>query len=233
MSALAWSTAVGVAVWLWLRRWPFAFAAVGWGVGIGMRDGVAVTASLIASLGFTALGQAERYEKQRDADEFQSLVFLERLRQLWRVRGTLAGALDEMGYRSRRGTRDAAEEVLSEIAHAFQVRSLTLVSTVTSIVRRHGGDLEPLLAWGAGSIQEGQARRYVRQMEEQARRATVRILALAPVGVVAVFRFFIPSFYQALHNTLMGQAALLVVGVSTGVVTWILAIKVRKEAMER
>lgn len=233
MSPLAWSTAVGVGLWLWLRNWPFAFAAVGWGVGLAMRDEVAMAAGLIASLGFTALGQAERYEKRRDADEFQSLVFLERLRQLWRVRGTLAGALDEMGYRSRRGTRDAAEEVLSDIANHFQVRSLVLVSKVASIVRRHGGNLEPLLAWGAGSIQEGQARRYVRQTEEQARRATVRILALAPVGVVAVFRFFIPSFYRALHNTWMGHTALLVVGVSTGVVTWILAIQVRKEARER
>lgn len=198
-----------------------------------MRDGVAMAAALIGSLGFTALGEAERFEKKRDADEFQSLLFLERLRQLWRVRGTLAGALDDMGYRPRRGSRDSAEEVLSEIANRFQVRSLTLVSKVTSIVRRHGGNLEPLLAWGAGSIQEGQARRYARQMEEQARRATVRILALAPVGVVAVFRFFIPTFYHTLKTTLMGSAALFVVGVSTGVVTWVLAFQVRREAAER
>ncbi|NMP24890.1 hypothetical protein [Sulfobacillus harzensis] len=233
MSALVGAVAASVAVFCWLKGWSGLYPAVGWALGLAMRDDAAMMAGLVAGVGLAALREAERFESRRDGDEFQALMLLERLRQLWRVRGTLAGALDEMGYRSRRRSPDAAEQVLAEVADALAVRSLSLVAKVAGVVRRHGGDLDPLLAWGTGSIQEGQARRYARQVEEQARRASIKMLALAPVGVVGVFRLLVPSFYHALATTWAGDLALWATGATTAAATGVLSWQVRKEARVR
>lgn len=187
----------------------------------------------MASLGYTALREAGRLEIQRNRDEQEALLFTERLRQLVRVRGTLATALDEMGFRTRHVSSDAAEEVLAEVSGRLRVGSLTMVSHISRTIRRYGGSLEPVLSWAAYRIQDEQARRHARLIDEEARRATIRILALAPLGLVIVFRFAIHPFFLSLVQTRIGSAALLLVGVTTGTVLAVLAYQVRKEATVR
>ncbi|PSR21273.1 MAG: hypothetical protein C7B45_11670 [Sulfobacillus acidophilus] len=225
--------AAGAAVYVWLQNLPWWTVAVGWGFGLTTENAAIMSADLLVGLGLAIYLKARDYEVKRDSDEQSALIFLLRLRQLLTVRGTLAGALEEMGYRVSRSGSDSGEEVIKDVADQYRVASLTFVSRVGTLIRRHGGSLQPLLDWAAESIQHMQSRRHARQLEEAAQRSTIIVLSLAPWGVIAIFRIMVPAFYRALTSSIIGYGALGLVGVTTFSVFVTLAYHMRKEAYLR
>lgn len=233
MSGIVWAVASGLAVFVWLQRWPWWPLACGWDLGLVTRDSIAMVSGLAMGFGFAGYQLAQKYEKTRDHDEQEALMFVERLGQLLRVRGTLSAALDEMGFRTDWHGSDAGERILLGVADRRQVAALTTVSRMAHVLRRYGGTLDPVLEWASAAIHEGQTRRYGRQMDEAARRATILVLALAPVAVTAIFGAFIPSFYRTLMQTAVGGAAIGATGLVTGGVWLVMAYQIRKEARTR
>lgn len=231
--SVVWATFAGSAVWVWLTGglwWPLAVFG-GWGLLL-QSPGVMV-GGLLTAIGWNQLVTARRFAASRDRDEEAALLFLVRLDQLLRVRGTLAGALQEMGYRSPLRGADAGERVLAQVAAGYQISALSFVSRVVRVVHRYGGSLSPLLAWAVDAVHGDQARRHGRQLEEAAQRSTVVVLAFAPWGVLGIFRVAVPSFYRTLAGSPLGGGTLAGVGVATAVVLSILAHHERREAMQR
>jgi hypothetical protein len=227
--AVAW----GSAVYVWLQELPWWTLAAGWGFGLTTADPAIMSANLVVGMGLGVYLKARAYEVKRDSDEQSALIFLLRLRQLLAVRGTLAGALDEMGYRPSRNSSDSGEEVIKDVAERYRVASLTFVSRVGDLVRRHGGSWQPLLDWAAETIQHAQSRRHARQLEEAAQRSTMIVLSLAPWGIVAMFHVMVPSFYRVLTHSPIGHGTVLLVGAVTCGVFAVLAYHMREEARMR
>ena len=232
-ASVVWSAAAGTAVWIWLSGgmwWPLA---VSWGWGLMLQNPGVMVGGFCTAIGWGQLAAARRLASSRDRDEEAALLFLVRLDQLLRVRGTLAGALQEMGYRAPLGGADGGEKVLARVADGYQVSALSFVSRVVRMVHRYGGSLSPLLAWAVNAVQGAQSRRHARQLEEAAQRSTVVVLAFAPWAIVGIFRIVVPTFYHALSSTLLGGGTLAGVGVVTAVVLVVLAHHERREAMLR
>lgn len=231
--SVVWATFAGSAVWVWMTEglwWPLA-AFGGWGLLL-QSPGVMV-GGLLTAVGWNQLVTARRCAVGRDRDEEAALLFLVRLDQLLRVRGTLAGALQEMGYRSPLRGADAGERVLAQVADGYQISALSFVSRVVRVVHRHGGSLAPLLAWAVDAVHGAQTRRHARQLEEAAQRSTVVVLAFAPWAIMGIFRVAVPGFYHALASSPMGGGTLAGIGIATAVVLSILAHHERREAMLR
>ncbi len=224
-----WATAAGVAVWTWLGNRSWWFVAGGWMLGILTRYPAAMIGGLLMGLGMSGYVAALDRERRRDRDEQEALLFVERLSQLVRVRGTLSAALDDMGYRAS-GDGGLAEQALDAVARKLQVRALTFVSQVALLIRRHGGRLEPLLTWASDAIQQAQAQRLARKVEAEARRSTVLVLVSAPVALCGVFRLFVPAFYRTLGHTAIGNIALLTIGITSAGVLLVMAHHAQREA---
>ena len=233
LTAAVGMAAAGMAMYAWLRGWRWWALALGWDVGLAMRGPAAMLAGLGAALGGTFYLEARHFEHWRDHDEQRALVFLMRLKQLLPIKGTLAGALDEMGYRPASLGADAAEHVIADVAAQYRVASLTFLSRVALIVRHHGGSLEPVVTWAADRIQQNQSRRYTRQLEAAAQHATILVLAFAPWAVIGVFRLVVPSFYRIMTSTLIGHSTVVLVGVVTLIVFLVLASHTHREARDR
>lgn len=232
-AAAVGATAAGVGVLVWLKGWSWWPVVAGWWVGIIMRDPAAMLAGLGGGVGAVLYLEANGLERARDQDEQGALLFLVRLKQLLSVKGTLAGALDEMGYRSLSSNGDAAERVVIQIAEHYRVGALLFLSRVSTVVRRHGGSLAPLVDWAVDTIQDNQSRRSARQLEEAAQRTTILVLAFAPWGVVGVFRLMVPSFYRIVVQTTIGSATVILVGAITLSVFLVLATHMKKGAAVR
>lgn len=230
MEAAVWAAAAGLSVWLWLNDLPWWLVAAGWVLGLLAMDPAMMIAGMAEGLGATHFIRAQAYGRARDLDEQKALLFLVRLQQLLNVKGTLSTALDDMGYRAAWGGGDAAERVLEDVARRYRVRALDFVSRVALTIRRHGGALIPLVSWAADTIQQGQSQRQARKIEDAARHTTIVVLAAAPIGIIAVFRLVIPSFYQALSRTVIGNGAILLIGGITCGVLVLLARQTWKEA---
>lgn len=209
------------------------YPALGLWFGVVQESPAVVAAGVMVGLGFGIYQKASGYERRRDEDAREALLFLVRLRQLVSVTGTLAAALDEMGYRTGWTGSDAGERVLVEVALRLKVTALTFLGRVAMLVRRHGGSLLPVVDWAADTIQTRQSLREVRHLEETAQRSTVIILALAPWGVLMVFRIMVPGFYRILMTTRIGDGALLMIGCMTLAVLAVLSQYIRREALIR
>ena len=213
-----------------LAAWPMA---IGTAAAILTRDPFVLVSGVAVGLAFGQYWRAAEYARSRDGDQQTALVFVVRLRQMLAVRGSLAGALDSMGYRSEWIGSDAGERVLNRVAKASRVEALTFLARVASAVRRHGGSLLPVVDWSAEAIQEAQGLRQTRQLEEAAQRTTIVTLALAPWGVAFLFRALIPAFFHTLTHTRIGNTAVLAVGLTTYGVFWLLVRHIRGEAESR
>ena len=233
MESLVAATLVGMALFVWLRKqvaWYLALAVVG---GLLTKDDWILMAGLWIGLGLAWYREACQLELRRDKAEQAALLFVVRLRQLLGVKGSLAGALDDMGYRSGWAGGDASERVLTDIAGQIQVATLSFLARVALIIRRHGGSLQPVADWVSGAIQNAHGIRQARRLEEATQRSTILILALAPVGVVGVFRLLVPSFYRALCTSQLGDGTILFIGICTFGVLAVLAHHIQKEARAR
>lgn len=233
MGPLVEASLVGIGVFMWLRGQTAWFLVAGFGVSFITGDDWMMLAGLGLGWGLAWYEQARQWESRRDEAEQAALVFIVRLRQLLDVTGSLAGALDEMGYRSGWAGADAGERVLDDIAQHFQVAPLIFFARVAYMIRRHGGSLSPVADWASDTIQSATALRQARRLEEATQRSTMVILALAPLGMLGVFRALVPSFFQALRSSQVGDGAIALVGVSTFTVFAVLAHHVRKEVQTR
>ena len=233
MTALAAASAACAAVLAWLMDLTWWYPSLGWAAGLIMRNPAAMAWGIWTGTALAFYQRAAQHEARRDRDEQEALLFIIRLRQLLTVKGTLAGALDALGYRSGWQSADASEHVLVQAAGHWRIHALSFAARAAAAVRKHGGELGPLLDWAADAIQKNQSRREARRLEEGAQRATMLVLALAPWGVVAVLRLLVPSFYRALNQTTVGTAALLAVGCTTTIVFVILSLHIEKEARIR
>lgn len=230
-AAMAMTCGVFVYAALVLRhRWPLAAGALS---GVATQNPYVLIAGLMVGTAFSQYLDVMDYADGRDRDQQAALLFVVRLGQILTVRGSLAAALDEMGYRSSRVGSDAAERVLSRVAQDLRVEPLTFLTRAVAVVRRHGGSLSPVLDWARDAIQEAQGVRYARQLEEAVQRSTMVVLALAPWGVALLFRVFIPGFYQSLMTTRLGSIAVLAIGMTTYGVFWVMIRHMREEAWVR
>lgn len=232
MTALMWATAVGVALWTWAHDAPWWPLAAGWSIGLVFSSPALGCSGLLGAVGFSLYRRAVGFERQRNGDEQQALLFLVRLRQLLSVRGTLAAALDEMGYRASRGG-DAAEHLLNDIGRQYDVRALRFVGSVAVVVRRHGGSLIPVIDWASDAVRERQQRRQIQHLEDVARRSTLEVLAWAPLGVIGLFRLMVPSLFHTLNTTEIGQITEVAVGAITLGVMAVQAWSIQLEAKFR
>ncbi len=230
---VVWAAAAGSAAWVWLTGGMWWTLAAFWAWGLILQAPGVMVGGLFTAVGWNELLKARRFAVSRDRDEQAALLFLVRLDQLLRVRGTLAGALQDMGYRSPLGGSAAGEKVLAQVADGYQVSALSLVSRVARVVQRHGGSLSPLLAWAIDAVHGAQSRRHGRQLEEAAQRSTVVVLAFAPWAIVGIFRMVVPTFYQVLSTSSLGAGTLAGIGAATAVVLIILARHENREAMLR
>ncbi len=230
MGVLVEATAVGMGVYVWLRGEAAWILATGFVVGMVMQDDWMMLSGLWIGLGLAFYRDACQAETRRGEAEQAALVFMVRLRQMLGVKGSLAAALDELGYRSQWGGGDAGEQVLQAVANQFRVASLSFLAQVALMVRRHGGSLLPVAEWASDAIQNRHALRQARRLEEATQRSTILILAFAPAGVLAVFRLLVPSFYQALLTSRLGDGTILGVGITIFAVFAVLAYYIRREA---
>lgn len=233
MDRILWSIAVGLLVYFGMRQYSFDWLWPAWWLGIFSRSPTFALVGLLDGVGMTLYMRARFFERQRDRDESELLLFLERLQQLLYVRGTLAQALDDMGYRAIWSGSDAGERILDEVARRYRVQSMTLFSRIAFVIRRHGGALIPLVSWVIDSINDEHAHRMARRLEEEARRTTIMILIGAPLAIIAIFRLILPSFYHTLRTTELGQVALTWVALSTLGVLIVLARVTSEEAKRR
>lgn len=229
----AWAAIAGVGLYVALGDFRATGVAVGLGLGIVAQDPSLLLAGLMGGLAYAHYDRAAVRARRRDQDEQEALLFLVRLGQLLAVRGTLAGALDDMGYRSPWAGTDAGERVLVAVATQYRVGALEFLARVAVLVRRHGGSLVPVVDWARDIIQRAQSRRHARQLEEAAQRSTIVVLALAPWGVLAVFRLMVPAFYRILVTSPIGDIAVLLVGGVTLAVFLVLTAHMQREAQIR
>ncbi len=233
MTALACAIITGIGVWTGFRGLAYWPTSLGLAFGVVQANPTLVMIGAAIGLSFAHYLDAQHFEAKRDRDEEASVLFLVRMRQLLGVTGTLGGALDEMGYRTRRPTADAGEELLGELSRELNVGVVLFFARVALLVRRHGGSLLPVIGWAADAIQRAQALRHARQLEEAAQRSTIVVLALAPFAVLMLFRGMLPSFYRILLGSTIGNAALLMIGVVTVGVLTVLTAHIRREAQVR
>lgn len=233
MTEVACAIVAGVGFYIWIREVPAWPAAIGMIFGLVQHSPTMITVGVGVGLGFALYLQAAAFENQRDHDEQTAMLFLVRLRQLLGVTGTLGGALDEMGYRSLSVGSDAAEQLVSRLSQDLRVGVLSFLGRVALLVRRHGGSLVPVVDWAADGIQKSQSLRHARQLEEAVQRSTIVVLAVAPGGVLFIFRFIVPSFYRIILTTGIGHFAILMIGAVTFGVLMILSQHIRKEAEVR
>ncbi|MCY0878674.1 MAG: hypothetical protein OWU84_07035 [Firmicutes bacterium] len=230
MSAFVWAVAVGVLVFTWARGeawWP---QAAGWGLGLWAHDRTLMVVGMVDGTVVSYYLRMRRYAEDRSRDQAWALLFLVRLEQLLSITGNLASAIEEMGYRPVEPTETMAEHVLGRIAEAYRVKPLTFVSEAALFVRRCGGKLEPLVAWAKETIQANQVAHQKERLEHMARESTMVTLALAPLGVLVLFRLAIPSFFRVLCDTRLGDGTLALVGATTALVFGVLSGYQRKEA---
>lgn len=233
MTALSWALIVASGVYARLRGLPLWMAAAGVLFGALQDSPALVAAGLMVAWGFGWYSQSVRQTASRDGDAQAALLFLVRLRQLLSVTGTLSGALQEMGYRLSAVGGDASEQVLQNVANRLEVDVLSFVSRVAGLVRRHGGALGVVVEWAVQRLERQQALRFARRLEEAAQRTTIVVLALAPWGVLVLFRFVVASFYRSLLSTPLGHTVLLSIAGLTATVLAILASHIRGEARVR
>lgn len=224
----------GLIVFYWVTRSSNWVLPVGLGVAALTRSGWIILSCGAMLVGLEMYLAASRFERQRDRQEQEAEVFLQRLAQLLQTHETLSLALQDLGYRDRgTGREPNPEYILSELFHRWNVAVVGMVASASRAVSKHGGGLVLVVEQAAKKISRDRERRFQRQLDEAAKRTTMVVLALAPYGVIGALREMLPSIYGELTTRMTGQVVVLLVGVVSGSVLAVLALYVRKEGMVR
>lgn len=184
--------------------------------------------------GFEFYGRAREFERQRDRQEQEAEVFLQRLAQLLPTRGGLSLALQDMGYRDIQvGREPNPERLLVGLFKMWNVNAVGMVASAAQVVLRHGGALQPVVEQAARKIAQDRERRFQRHLEEAAKRTTVVILGFAPYFMMVMLRFMVPSMYMALLGNAIGKLAVVGVGLVSGGVLLVLGSHVMRDGQSR
>lgn len=224
----------GILVFNWLTESSNWVLPVGLGVAA-----LSASTPIMISVGLILVGlemylSAARFEKQRDRQEQEAEVFLQRLAQLLQTHGTLSLALQDLGYRDHSTGREPnPEQLLRDLFHRWNVSVVGMVASASVAVAKHGGGLQPVVEQAAKKISRDRERRFQRQLDEAAKRTTMLVLALAPYAVIGVLRGLVPSMFAVLTTQVAGQMATVAVGAVGGLVLVVLAMYVKKEGMSR
>lgn len=224
----------GVMVFYWLTESSDWVLPVGLGVATLTMSGWVILSFGLMLGGLEMYLAATRFENKRDRQEQEAEVFLQRLAQLLQTHGTLSLALQDLGYRDHATGREPnPEHILSGLFHRWNVAVVGMVASASLAVAKHGGGLGPVVEQAAKKISRDRERRFQRQLDEAAKRTTMVVLALAPYGVMGALREMVPSMYAVLTTRIIGEVAVLLVGLVSGGVLAILALYVRKDGVSR
>ncbi|MDA8195109.1 MAG: hypothetical protein M0Z53_14120 [Thermaerobacter sp.] len=226
------SVASGLLVHAWMTDSADWWPGAAWALSIPARNPWLMLSALLAGWGLGLVQKAAIFERQRDRDEQQAELTLRQLARLLPQRGSLALALEDLGYSSVVRARDA-EGMLANLADQWRIEAFTVVGQVAHRAKQHGGALEPVIKQAISKIARDRRRRFQRHLDEAAKRATIQILAFAPYGILVMFAGVIPSFYHSLMSTALGHAVVLGVGLVTVLAMGALAVQIRKRAESR